>query len=244
MILLFKTSSSRKSGQSMLAALAALGVVTTTVFVAPKISNILSKQSRGIRIRSSMIAAENSIRQQFFESSQYKNSCLNSLNRSYQNCFEGNALLSADGTLKHYRSLIGAQCPIALPGCGLSVKVTEDSVNQLVNFEIQYLGTENIVSPRTFALDFSKLTSIQSCSPSTPWFEGLDKEGNAICKNFPTCPAGFFWVGQNANDLSPICASIDAAPVACPEGQKIKKISWIVSGIPKKLRAQLECELR
>jgi hypothetical protein len=214
-----KTRADSRIGQALPAALMAMGLIGLTAAAVPRIVEYMNKRNQTVKVLNVMASVEERLRIALSEASSYVG--------CPDNCALKQELLPANlrGGARA-RSVLGAQCTLANPGCGVKVESLGMAGN-LVNAVIAYEGSDVVVNKTSFSVRIPGHTSaIEECPSNMPVFLGLDVEGMKRCAPLFPCGAGQFVKSYNPETLALTCQSIPDEVVGCGKGKYIGQLSF------------------
>jgi|GEM_PF-7115283 len=223
-------SRSSRIGQSLPSALIAMGLIGVSAAAVPKVIDYMNKRNQTVKVLNAMVAAEQRVR--------------SAISRSdlYTGCALGNCQFNPPSEMevgKTLRSILGADCLLAAPGCGVRVDKLQVNGN-MIEAKLSYEGKDVVVKPIEFAARIPQHSSaIVECLHTEPIFLGLDEDGAPRCAPLDKCGPGQFVRSYDPKTLKVSCTSIPNGIVKCDGDQYI---SAVVFG--PDLKPSLTCSSR
>lgn len=184
-----------------------MGLIGVSAAAVPRVIEFMNKRNQSVKVLNVMAAVEQSIRNQLADLTLYSGcpaAC--ALNPP------SSSPLKIDTT---QRAILGADCPITKPGCGVRLDKLE-IVGDLVRVTVAYEGKEVVIRPNDFAMKVpGHASAIVECAASAPIFLGLNDAGQARCAPIQTCTSGQFVKSYDPNTLKVTCESISDGLESC-----------------------------
>lgn len=194
----------------------------------------MKEVSKKPRIRSQMLSVESKVRAALISPLSYTGCTSGEAVGSKSTCALNTALIES-----FERAIPGAQCPAALPNCGINISA---SPLQLLSggsiaratVNIVYEGEDVKIKPISVVMDIPgdilQQRNIYRCPAARPVFLGLLPDGRVNCRALPPLagPGEF----ANVIDLTEMKIEKTPLPTAfeCPAGQIIGNFKWMDGG--------------